>query len=38
MKRKALSTYTTYRRHFEALCVECDDALRAIDEAFKKWL
>lgn len=33
IKRKTLSTYTTYRKHFESLCAECDEAVRAIGQA-----
>jgi hypothetical protein len=36
IKRKTLSAYTTYRKHFEALCAECDETMRAIGEAFRR--
>jgi hypothetical protein len=35
LKRKALSTYGTFRKHFEAFCAECDESIRDIEEAFK---
>lgn len=33
IKRKTLSTYTTYRKHFESIRAECDEAVRAIGQA-----
>lgn len=35
IRRQTLSAYSTYRKHFEALCAECDETMRAIGEAFK---
>jgi len=34
LRRKALSSHKTYPKHFESLAGECDDSLRAINEAF----
>lgn len=36
IKRKALTDYATYNKHFHVLCAECDEAIRTIKEAFKK--
>jgi hypothetical protein len=35
LKRAALAEHRTYRKHFEALCSECDESLRTITEVFK---
>ena len=34
IKQQILSDYRTYKGHFRALCKRCDEALRAISEAF----
>ena len=35
LKREALTKHKTYRKHFEALCTESDEAVRTINKAFK---
>ena len=35
IKRDALVKHKTYGKHFQALCAECDEAVRSISEAFK---
>lgn len=35
IKRKILSEYGSYRKHFYALCQECDHSIRTISAAFK---
>jgi hypothetical protein len=37
MRKQALVEHGSYNRHFHALCGECDEAVRAIREAFKKF-
>lgn len=36
IKKKALSEHGTYREHFKNLCVECDEAMQAIAQAFQE--
>lgn len=36
IRQEAIANYGTYGKHFRALCAECDEALRAIAEAFKR--
>ena len=35
IRKKALRDHQTYRKHYEALCTRCDEAIRTIAEAFK---
>jgi hypothetical protein len=38
IRKQALTTYQTYRKHFRALCGQCDESLRRIANAFTtKW-
>ena len=34
IRKKALRDHGTYRKHYEALCARCDEAMRTIHEAF----
>jgi hypothetical protein len=34
IRAAVLSKHGTYRKHFEALCADCDESIRAIGEAF----
>jgi hypothetical protein len=35
IRRAALKEHGTYRKHYEALCSRCDEAIAMIAEAFK---
>jgi hypothetical protein len=35
IQKAALREHGTYRKHFAALCAECDEAVRTISEALK---
>ncbi|HEY8098239.1 MAG TPA: hypothetical protein VIE65_19435, partial [Methylobacter sp.] len=37
LRKEALNKYGTYRRHFEKLCSDCDEAFRAVAEAFRSF-
>lgn len=37
IKLKALKAHGTYRHHFQALCKDCDESIRRIGEALKKF-
>ena len=36
IRKQTLAEHGSYKKHFHALCGECDEAVRAIAEAFKK--